>query len=371
MTPRPYRVLLIDLAQAFGGAEVRVLTQARALQAQTAGCEVLTLRDSALHDRLMQEKLPHQTVAAGRANPGILFEVRGIIKRGGFQVVDAHNVQSILWGDFAAALAGAAGRVATIHSNYGAEYPGLKGRIYEGVLTASRSVVKQYINVTEVLQEKAVAEGLGARSTLIPNAVLIPPEPLSEKDTSFYPEWGFSPDDFVIGILARLKPVKGHTYLIDAIGRLKDLPQVKLLIVGDGPLEAELKAQVAALGIQDRVVFTGFRQDIPDILKSLDCMCLASLSEALPYAVLEAASYARSILATAVGGLKTLLKHEETALLVPSQDAAALEMAIRHMINQPDGTVQIGLNAYHMIRKSFSVETMMASVLTVYDKAVE
>jgi glycosyltransferase involved in cell wall biosynthesis len=369
MTPRPYRVLLIDLAQAFGGAEVRVLTQARALQTQTAGCEVLTLRGSALHDRLLQENLPHQTVASGRASPALLFEVRDIIKRGSFQVVDAHNVQSILWGEFAAALAGARGRVATIHSNYGSEYPGLKGHVYEGVLTASRSVVKQYINVTEVLQEKAVTEGFGERSTLIPNAVPVPPEPLRQKDTRFYAEWGFTPDDFVIGILARLKPVKGHTYLIDAIGQLKDLPQVKLLIVGDGPLDAELKAQVAALGIQDRVVFTGFRQDIPDILKSIDCMCLASLSEALPYAVLEAASYARPLLATAVGGLKTLLKHEETALLVPAQDSQALASAIRHMANHPADTVQIGLNAYHMIKKSFSVETMMASVLTVYDKA--
>ncbi|MFN8373164.1 MAG: glycosyltransferase [Anaerolineae bacterium] len=329
MTQRPYRVLLIDLAQAFGGAEVRVLAQARALQGRVERCEVLTLRGSTLHERLKQENLPHQTVTVGRGNPGILFEVRRVIKDGGFQVVDAHNVQSILWGDFAAALAGARGRVATIHSDYGSEYPGLKGKLYDGVVTASRSVVKHYINVTEVLQQKAQREGYGGRSTLIPNAVLIPPEPLPKKDTRFYGEWGFAPDDFVVGILARLKPVKGHSYLIDAFGQLKDLPQAKLLIVGDGPLEAELKAQVESLGLGKRVVFTGFRQDIPDILQAIDCMP-ASLSEA-PYAVLEAASYARPLLVTAVGGLKTLLKHQDTGLLVAPKDAAGLADAVRWM----------------------------------------
>jgi hypothetical protein len=370
MTTRPYRVLLVDLAKTFGGAEVRVLTQARALQGSVAHCEVLTLRDSALHARLQQEGLPHQTVAAGRANPGILFEVRSLIQRGGFQVIDAHNVQSILWGTFAAALAGAKGRVATIHSNYGAEYPGLKGVFYDGVVTTSRAVVKHYINVTEVLQEKAAQEGYGARSTLIPNAVPVPPEPLRHKDTRLYGGWGFQANDFVIGILARLKPVKGHTYLLDAFGQLNDLPHVKLLVVGDGPLEPELKAQAAALGIQDRVVFTGFRQDIPDILQSIDCMCLASLSEALPYAVLEAASYARPLLVTEVGGLKTLLKHENTALMVPPQDAAALAKAIRWMLAQRESTVQIGVNAYDMVRNSFSVDTMIASILSVYDKAI-
>jgi glycosyltransferase involved in cell wall biosynthesis len=158
--------------------------------------------------------------------------------------------------------------------------------------------------------------------------------------------------------------------LLDAFGQLNDLPHVKLLVVGDGPLEPELKAQAAALGIQDRVVFTGFRQDIPDILQSIDCMCLASLSEALPYAVLEAASYARPLLVTEVGGLKTLLKHENTALMVPPQDAAALAKAIRWMLAQRESTVQIGVNAYDMVRNSFSVDTMIASILSVYDKAI-
>ncbi|NWF71321.1 MAG: glycosyltransferase [Chloroflexi bacterium] len=367
---KAYRVLLIDLAKTFGGAEVRVLAQARALQGLVVECAVVTLRDSALHARLQQENLPHHAVRAGRGNPGILLELRRIIRQGGYQVVDAHNVQSVLWGLFAAALAGAPGRVATIHSDYGGEYPGLKGRVYEGVLSASRLVARHYINVTEVLQQKAAAQGYGARSTRIANAVPVPPEPLRQKDTRLYADWGFAPSDFVVGILARLKPVKGHSYLIDAFGQLADLPHAKLLIVGDGPLEAELKAQVAALGLQQRVVFTGFRQDIPDILRALDCMCLASLSEALPYAVLEAASFARPLLVTAVGGLKTLLKHEQTALLVPAQDAAALAGAIRWFVAHPHQAVQIGQNAYHMVRQTFSVETMIASVLQVYDRVV-
>jgi glycosyltransferase involved in cell wall biosynthesis len=246
----------------------------------------------------------------------------------------------------------------------------LKGMVYEGVLRLNRLMARQYITVTETLQAKAAAQGDGARSTLIHNAVPVPENPPTAKDPAMRADWGFAPGDFVAAIVARLKPVKGHQYLIDAMAQLGDLPHVKLLIVGDGPLRADLEKQAVAAGVADRVCFAGFRQDIPRVLPSVDALCMASLSEALPYAILEGASHARPILATAVGGMATLLEDRQTALLVPPQDSGALAGGLRWLATHPDEARAIGRAAYDLVRRSFSVEAMIKKTLQVYDRAI-
>ncbi len=366
---REYRVLLVDLARSFGGAEIRVLSQARALRERVASVHVAALHGSLLHQHLEAEGLPSIPIQAGRASPKLLWDLGRIIRH--YDIVDAHNVQSILWSHLAASLVRVHGRVATIHSDYGAEYPGFKGRLYEGVLRLDRRLGRQIINVTGVLQSKAERQGLGARSTLIYNAVAVPDDPAAGvPNVELRRELGFGPDDFVVASFARLKPVKGHTYLIDGLARLKDLPHVKLLLVGDGPLRAELEAQAEALGIADRVRFTGFRRDITALLLAVNAACLASLSEALPYAVLEAASYARPLLVTKVGGMADLLDNGVNALLVPPRDPAALADGMRWLATRPEDACELGLAAYKLVRDSFSLDVMIEQVLQVYDRAL-
>lgn len=366
---RPYRVLLIDLARSYGGAEVRVQTQASALLTATEGCAVAVLRESPLHKRLASLDVPCVTLESGRGSPALVLRLRNVVKRGGYRVVDAHNVQSIFWGHIAARLAGVSGCVATIHSDYGAEYPNLKGVFYESVLRFNRLLAREYITVTETLQHKLMKQGLGKRATLIHNAVPIPPLPPPAPDPALRTAWRAAPDAFVIGIVARLKPVKGHRYLLDAMAHVRDLP-VHLVVIGDGPLRAELEAQAAALGIAERVHFAGFCDNVPRLLPSLDCVCMASLSEALPYAVLEAASFARPLLCTAVGGLATLLQDGVTARLVPAQDSAALAAGIRELVSDRERAQQLGLNAYRMVAERFSQAAMLKSILQVYDRAI-
>lgn len=367
---RDYSVLLVDLARAYGGAEVRVLTQARALQDDVARCAVATLAGSPLHQRLLAEGLPVETIAIQRGNPVMAGVLRRTIRAGLYQIVDAHNVQSILWGHLAALLAGARGRVATIHSDYGREYPGAKGIFYRSVLWLDRFLARQYITVTDVLQASLTARGDGSRSTLIYNAVPVSEAPLRSVDPVMRPAWGFGAEDFVVAIIARLKPVKGHRYLLEALARLADLPHMKLLVVGDGPLRPALEAQANTLGIAERVHFCGFVEDIPAILQSVDAVCLPSLSEALPYVLLEAAAYARPLVVTQVGGMATLLQDGETARVVPPQDAAALAEALRWVATHPVERQAMGLAAYALVKRAFSVETMVAKTLQVYDRAL-
>jgi glycosyltransferase involved in cell wall biosynthesis len=176
----------------------------------------------------------------------------------------------------------------------------------------------------------------------------------------------FADSDFVVGTVGRLVPVKGHGYMIEALAQLPD--QVKLAVVGAGALRAALEEQVTQLGLSERVYFAGFREDIPNILQSLDCMCMPSLSEAMPFAILEAGAYARPIVATQVGGLTTLLKDGETALLVAPKDPTALASAIRRLLEEPDLRTQLGIASYTMVKQSFSAEEMVKNIMIVYER---
>jgi glycosyltransferase involved in cell wall biosynthesis len=297
----------------------------------------------------------------------MLFEMQRMIQAGGYHVVDAHNVQSILWGMWAGQLAGAKQRIATIHSDFAAEYPGMKGKFYAGMLSAALPAITHTINVTDELQQQAAKRRGAQQNTLIPNAVPVPLNPLETRRNDLVAEWGFADSDRVIGVVGRLVSVKGHRYLIEAFEQLDDVPHVKLVIVGSGTLEPELKALVREKNLGDRVVFTGFRRDIPLIMQNLDCLCVPSLSEALPYVILEAASYARPLVVTRVGGLNTLLKDNQTALMVPPKNPDELAQAIRKLVYDTHLAMQLGKNAFNMVKKRFSVERMIADTLRVYD----
>jgi glycosyltransferase involved in cell wall biosynthesis len=173
-----------------------------------------------------------------------------------------------------------------------------------------------------------------------------------------------------VAVVGRLFEVKGQAYLVDAIAELRDLPHIKLVVVGDGPQLGELQGRVASLGADERVRFLGFRSDVPRLLASVDCVCLPSLWELLPYAALEAAAQALPIVATAVGGVPHLLKDQETALLVPPADAAALAAGIRTLAEDPEGARRLGQAAYEMVRASFGIEKMLAETLKVYRRAL-
>jgi glycosyltransferase involved in cell wall biosynthesis len=292
------------------------------------------------------------------------------MRRGRYDVVDAHNIQSIFWGHLAALLAGVPGRVTTVHSDYDEEYTGLRRVAYSVLSRLMRRVTSQFVHVTGLLHEQARAAGYAGRSTLIPNAVPVTPDPLGPKDQSIAAEWGWPAEDFVVAVIGRLFAVKGQSYLIDALAALPDRPRVRLLVVGDGPLRAELEATVASRGLSQSVRFTGFREDVSRILRGVDCVCIPSLWEILPYAALEAAACARPIVATAVGGVPSVFRDRQTALLVPPRDAAALAAALRYLAEAPTEARRLGRAAYEMVRSSFSPEELLARTLHVYDRAL-
>jgi len=149
-------------------------------------------------------------------------------------------------------------------------------------------------------------------------------------------EWGVGDDEPLLIVVGRFFAVKNHAGVLRAFARLvTDYPRAKLVLVGSGPLLDEVRQQAAALALDERVLFTGFRADVPECLSAADIWINASFTEALPVAMLEAMAAGVPIVATAVGGVPETLGDPPAALLAPPGDIAALEAALRRLLDDP------------------------------------
>ena len=360
-------VLIVDLAQGYGGAEVRVLDTAKSLHGHYP-YGVATLAGSPLHQRLEAAGLVAVPVPFSRSDPRLLFFLFRAIRQRGYGVLDAHNVQSQFWGHLAAALAGA-GRVSTVHSSYKLEHNGsLKGRMYEQVLRLNTWWGVQFIAVSEAVQSYLQSLDIPAdRISLIHNSIHLPPLAESSREHPLLKSLGWTEDAYVVIVVARLEPVKGHSFLIEALSQVApELPQLRCLIVGDGRTRPALEAQVAQAHLQDRVHFAGFRDDIPALLSASAAFCLPSLSEGLPYALLEACAHHVPALVTRVGGMAELLTHRQTAFLVPPSDPAALAEGLRWLVNHNEEAAAMSQRTFAWLEQKFSPDEMIAKTLAIY-----
>ncbi len=175
---------------------------------------------------------------------------------------------------------------------------------------------------------------------------------------------------FVTGITGRLREEKGHRTLFQAIARIKDAAKDLILVVsGTGSMYGELTAYARNLGISDRVFFTGFRADIPDVLASFDLFVMPSISEGLGTAVLEAAAAGLPIIASNVGGIPDIIKDGERGILVAPGDADALAKAILFLYkNRPIAQTYAGVVRQY-VRENFSENTLAEKTEALYRKA--
>ena len=176
-------------------------------------------------------------------------------------------------------------------------------------------------------------------------------------------------DRFVVGEIARLCDVKGQRELIRAIAAL---PHAKLVLAGrdlerGGAYEEELRAEAERLGVGARVEF-GFREDVGDLLDTLDVVALPSWTEGLPMSVLEAMAHGRAVVATPVGGTPEVVVDGETGFLVPPRDPTALAAALRRLADDAELRKRFGAAGRRRVAERFTAAAMSERILAIYDE---
>ena len=180
-------------------------------------------------------------------------------------------------------------------------------------------------------------------------------------------ELGLPADAPVVAMVSVLRAGKGHDVGIEAVRALRERhPQLRLLVVGDGPARAEVEARAAPLG--DAVVLTGFRRDVVELLAASDMLLLPSRMDAFPTSLLEAASVGVPAVATAVGGIPEIVDDGETGLLIPAPpEAGAVTAAIGALLDDPDLRVRLGEAARDRFAARFTAERWAARCRAIYD----
>lgn len=178
----------------------------------------------------------------------------------------------------------------------------------------------------------------------------------------------------IIGTVGRLAKVKNQVLLLDAFAQLnQQQPELtqncKLLLVGDGPCRDELERQVAAQQLQEQVIFTGNRTDIPQVMRCIDIFVLPSLAEGISNTMLEAMASGIPVIATKVGGNAELLPIAlHSTNLVPSQDSSALAQAIQRYLKATDTRLADGKLLQQHCQQHFSISGMVSQYQQLYEK---
>lgn len=180
---------------------------------------------------------------------------------------------------------------------------------------------------------------------------------------------GLDPGLFHAGIVGRVSEVKGIVHALRALTSPGMPPQVRLDVIGTGPLLDTLRHEAGALGVADRVRFHGFQRNILDWIAHLDALLMPSLHEGLPYTLLEAMSLGIPTIASRVGGLAEVLRHNETGLLVEVGDAAGLAEALARLACDPQVGRRLGEAAAREQRARYTLTRMVDDYLEVYREA--
>ena len=179
------------------------------------------------------------------------------------------------------------------------------------------------------------------------------------------------PDTFAVGAVGRLSGVKNLPMLVDAFGLVAGRKpefarQARLVLVGDGPDRQALCSRIEALGLADRTLLAGARDDVPEWLQALDLLCLPSLAEGISNAILEAMASGLPVLATDVGGNAELVEDGVSGRLVPSEDVAALAEGIEAYFTDRATLAAHGAAARRLAVTKFSLDTMVNAYHRVY-----
>lgn len=318
------------------------------------------------------ERLGIPVVIFGRKSKfdlGLVFRVASWLKRENAAVVHTHLFTADTYGRLAARLAGVPAVFSTVH-NIVNPWKG-KGRKLIDRLFArmSTAVVGCSEEVTQTLAER---DGIPQRKLVsIPNGIDL------QKFSSFSgagvrTEFGLPEDRPLIGIVGRLHEQKAHGDLFHALAQLPQARDGTLncLVVGTGDLQHALQQQVRDLGLQNCVIFTGMRTDVPRLVAAMDVFVMSSHWEGLPIALLEAMASSKAVLCTRVGGIPDVVADADNGLLVDAHDVPQFARRLDELLQNAPMRARLGQRARDIVIARFDVSRTAAAYNQLHQQAL-
>jgi glycosyltransferase involved in cell wall biosynthesis len=379
---RRLRVLNIITRMIVGGAQETVLLAGALMDRRRFSLEILTGpqtgAEGSLHDEARARGIPlHVEPSLVRELDPLqdalaLARLTRFLIRGGYDLVHTHTAKAGTLGRIAARMAGVPVVVHTVHGwVFTAEHPASHSRVYLELERMLASWCEALVVVAENDREEGLALGVGRprqyeliRSGIELEAYRDPPLSRAEARRRI----GLPEDAFVVGSVGRLSPPKCPEVAVAAFHRLAArCPRARLVVVGDGWQRGEVEAEVARLGLADRVYLLGLRMDVPVMLRAFDAYLLTSSHEGLPRTLPQAMAAGLPIVATRVGGVPNAVEDGRTGWLAAAGDAEALGDRLLRLAADPEGARRMG-EAGRAKVEEFSAGRMSRQLEELYDR---
>lgn len=231
-------------------------------------------------------------------------------------------------------------------------------------------VYKRVIAISEAIRQQLIMDGVGAERIRVVRSVIQPED--CQPDWSrgqFLEAFGLAKEHKVVVCAAQFISRKGHTDLLEAwLAVVKACPQARLVLLGQGPEEQTLRAAVQQAGLESTVQFAGFRKDLRHFLGRADVLVHPALKEGLGICLLEAQAASVPVVASRAGGIPEAVSEQDSALLVPPGNPAALAEALCLLLVDSDLRARMGAAGFTYVSQNFSPEVMVSGNLDVYQE---
>lgn len=352
-----------------GGAKVHVLSLVKEL-GKHIDVKIISLRPGKFADDARDMGIDVEVVKSANIINDIK-KVIDIVKRGEYQVIHSHgakaNMISLITRKFLKLPT-----VTTVHSDYRLDYMhSLPKQLTFGTINSiALRHINYYIGVSENFRKMLVERGFNPENIFTVYNGMDFNKPLksySRKEFSDKYNLGLKDDDIIVGIAARLYPVKGIDTLIDAAKTvLEKNPSIKFIIGGDGEDRKYLERKAASLGLSKNVFFVGWLDDPYELMSIVDISVLTSISESFPYSILEGARFKKATVSSNVGGIPDLIENGKNGYLFKPGDSNKLAEHLLELAADSNKRKIMGEKIYEKACSQFSLEKMCQTQLNIY-----
>ena len=365
------KILLLNALEIYGGGELFVYLLSRYLK--KSGHDVVI---SCPESSLLSRKCASEGITVfnldypkkGNGNlPKIIGGLKRIIRNENINIVHSNTNFDRTAGAFAT-IGTSAVHAASIHSYYSIQRNLthlIRNKFYIKHFIASGEKIKELL----VKEDKIPAE----RITAIKLGIEINESEFNKTESR--KQFGIRQDEIAIGNVGRLVEFKGQENLIRGFEKIqKTFPQTKLIIAGGGELEFKLKALCNELSITDKVIFTGFLDNLSNVYSAIDIYVHPSkpgAEELFPFAILDAMAHKLPVIATNTGEINKLVIDNKTGFLLNDNNPQSLAALIEKLINNPELRNSLGLSGYHHLQSNFTLDKMGKEVTDIYKKILE
>ena len=332
-----------------------------------------SLRDYALARGVEPLVIPEMLGQASFAPSDVVALVKlvALVRRLRPHVVHTHTAKAGFLGRLAARVAGVP---VVLHTYHGHVLSGYYGRMRSAGLRLMERFLARFsdklIAVSDRVRDDLVSLGIAPadRFVVVPLGLdLDPMFDASRNRGAFRREFGLRSDAPLVGIVGRLFPIKNHVLFLEAAARVRvSDSDARFVVVGDGPLRASLEERTRQPDLRGRVVFTGWRHDLPKIYADLNVVVVSSMNEGTPVSAIEAMAAGCLVVATRVGGLPDLIDDGRTGILVPPNEPAMLASAVEWLLTDPVSRESMRSAASAEVRRRFMASRLVTDLQQLY-----